>query len=662
MTFRNFVIKTIRANLSRYSIFISCITLAITVFFMYSTLWLNPMFEEVKSNQIDILLSVAGVITIIFALFLILYTHSLFLKSRGKEFSVLISYGLTYKELLKLIWLEGCVVYLVCLGASYVVGSVFSRLFFMISTSLLDINNVDFMLPYKSYLVTLLVFVPIALLSLILSGFKIRKMSVMNLKSLDSQSEFNRKGRLWLFILGSIFIASSVIITYFVTKHIISEDVMNWKILILIAFCLLGVYIFMKNLSSFIVEKRRKQGHSKKLIENANFEVNFQKNYRMYFIIALLSLGVVLFITVTFTLMNSSYDIVNKEMVYTIEYQEVEAKPYGDYIKPLEIARQVGVEDKVNEETLNFLYMNATNLIKSTWRTNSYIPVLDIDKFNKVFQTDYNVPEGEVILIKSESTLSDEIQYFKDTVTFEKGNIKHTYPIYQKHSKKYIARYTFPQPILILVNSSEYSTLFALTDGTERGILHLLEVDEWIQQKRFSDEFQYVFNEATDLIWDQDEETSEEVKNETGYRVFNYNGKYRNYNRSKKLGAFSLYIMSFVSLLFIFSTIITFYFNIYSGIQKDQEQFHYLQGIGITRSEGLKIIKTKVARTIFIPLASGVLLGAVWCYILNFHRLIEIELSNELLLSRAIIVGGIYLVVMYLYSITLSRKYFRAVW
>jgi len=661
MTFKDFVVKIIKSNLSRHAIFMSCITIAISVFFMYSTLWLNPGFERIKSNQLNTLLAVAGTIIIIFAVFLTLYTQSLFLKSRANEFSIFISYGLTYKELLKMIWLEGAIVYIICLGLSYIVGSVFSRLFFMVSTSLLDLNSIEFRISFKSYLVTLFLFLPVVTLSLVLSSFKLRKMSVVKLNTLNSYNEYNKSRKLWAFFVGIFLIVISILMTYFATIKTINDSALGWNLIICIAICLIGVYLFIKHLSAFIIEGRRRQGDLSKLIENASFKVNYRKNYRRYFIFSLLSFGVILFMSVTYTLMNSSYDIVNRESVYTIEYQEVEAKPSGEHIKPMEIARQVGVK-KISEESIDFIYMNTENMETNVKRKCSFISIIDVNKFNRIFKTEYTIPKSEVILIKFESTLSDEIKYFDEHIAFKIGESIYNYKIYEEYNRKYIGRHTFPQPILVLASSDEYLELRALVDETERGILHLLEVGDWYKQSKFSEKFHEVFIQTNRFLWDKDEETFNAIVNKTGYSVFNYNDKYRMYRHSKELGAFSLYIMAFVSLLFVFCILITLYFDTYSHLQKDQEQLCHLKGIGITRGEGFRIIKNKVAESIFIPTFTGVLIAVAWCYALNFHRLFEVEISNGIFLSRAIVVGLLYLFVFYFYSVILSHKYFKSVW
>lgn len=663
MTFRDFVMKTIRNNLSKYGMFMGSITIAIAVFFMFSTVWLNDDFKNVKAGQLNILFTVAGIVVIVFSVCLIQYTHSLFLKSRGREFGILLSYGLSYRDLLKMIWVEGLMIYGSCILLAYVFGSVLSRLFFMISTTLLDVKDIEFVLTYKSFTITFAVFAPICLLTLLLSSVRLSRMKIIMMNQLEDESEFNNKGRFSFFLIGCLLTVASIFLANMYTRRILSENIINWKLISLMFMGLVGVYFLIYHFSSYAVKNWKKETNPNyyHFAENASFVADYSKNRKLMLMMTILSFGVVLFVSVTFTLMHSSFDLAENESVFEIEYQELPEIQFGNTLNTLGLVDMLQLKDQVQEKTLDFIYGYSSNLIISTWRTDQYISMISVNQFNQVFNTSYQVDVQKCILIETESVISEEVQYFDETVNIEQNKVQTSLSIAEKHREKIFSRYLFPQPAFILINEKDYQKMMDQSALDERGTLHLIQVENWVSQKKFSENFREMYRENVWDLWNEGSEPEDSLIEKYGYSVCNYRDKYQSYNHSKELGAFSLYIMSFISILFVFAITVAFYFNVYSNQFKDQVLFSKLKGIGLSELEGKRILSRKIKRTIFMPVLLGSLVGMLWCYALNFNRLLEMEVKSATFFLSAMMVSVIYCGYILLVFNILKSRYYRLV-
>ncbi|MEH7538302.1 ABC transporter permease, partial [Bacillus toyonensis] len=166
MTFRQFAFNNIFRNKRTYAAhFLSC-TFSIMIFFTYALLLFHPDLQgELKSTSATISafgtlgFTVSQGLIFVFSFFFILYSVSSFLKTRKKEFGILMMQGMSMRQLKKLLLIENMLIGLgsICIGIF--IGLIFSKLVLLISASVLMISNgLPFYIPVKAVLLTVITF------------------------------------------------------------------------------------------------------------------------------------------------------------------------------------------------------------------------------------------------------------------------------------------------------------------------------------------------------------------------------------------------------------------------------------------------------------------------------------------------------------------------
>ena len=194
MTFRQFAFNNIFRNKRTYAAHFLSSAFSIMIFFTYALLLFHPDLQgELKSTSATISafgtlgFSVSQGLIFVFSFFFILYSVSSFLKTRKKEFGILMMQGMSMRQLKKLLLIENMLIGLgsICIGI--LIGLIFSKLVLLISASVLMISNgLPFYIPVQAVLLTVITFL---LLFLIVSLVTFKMIKVTELVELIQAEE-----------------------------------------------------------------------------------------------------------------------------------------------------------------------------------------------------------------------------------------------------------------------------------------------------------------------------------------------------------------------------------------------------------------------------------------------------------------------------------------
>lgn len=159
MTFNKIVWKMAKHHYKKYIFYLVCNSLAVTFFFMFTTVYLNKQLVEMEQSEgIQYVLSIPGVALIIFTIFFMSYAHHIFMKKRRSEFGLFMTLGMTRREISKLIVLENSIIALISLIIGVLIGATLSRFFFWLLLKFVGIQEILFQLHAKMFLYTVIVF------------------------------------------------------------------------------------------------------------------------------------------------------------------------------------------------------------------------------------------------------------------------------------------------------------------------------------------------------------------------------------------------------------------------------------------------------------------------------------------------------------------------
>lgn len=166
MNWHNLATKNMLGNLRRYLSYILAATLAVMVFAMFTNFVDNPAVRAAPITETaSQLLVVFRVLVALFALFFIFYFHAALIRSRNKEFGLLLTLGVTPRQIGRLIFYESLLIGLLALLVGIALGILCAYFFQLIMQAILALPvALPFAIPSSTFLTTGLFFGSVFLL------------------------------------------------------------------------------------------------------------------------------------------------------------------------------------------------------------------------------------------------------------------------------------------------------------------------------------------------------------------------------------------------------------------------------------------------------------------------------------------------------------------
>jgi hypothetical protein len=626
-----------------------------TVFFLFTSIWYVPGFTAQTSAGTKEIIEIGAVLSIAFSIFLITYSYNHFFKNRTKEIGILLSYGLLFSDIKKMIFLENTILYLGAVITAFISGSVFSRLFFLLTTNLLGIENIRFTLTYKSFFLTIVSFIPLYVLTVVITIFKVKKYSVTTLLKINKVYEKRTQGNKLLALLGLVVVAGSIAFLNSYTSDSLNAASMKKMILLSIIGCVLGVLLFISHLSSILYTfwKNRPSLYYRHILPLSEFAGKFSRNRSIMFIVCLLSSGIILFTTLTYTLYTQSYEIASKEQWFDVMMKDYDSVQLANHMNMNQALKQTK-EDLSQRKKLSVVYLDAPEIMNNSWRTNKRVMAASVQNYNHVFASSYKIKKGEARVIDFNSSQTRR-EYFKRDILLE--NKGHSYSFFHQgtNQEKLFDRYVFSQPVMILLNDVDFKQLSHEGSPSETGSLYLFKFKNWLKSNDFVDELK---SQMTAALAKSNKDDIKEIQKQNN-EAFIVHAKFDRYIHIKEVAGFSLFIMSFISILFMITICVVLYFKIFTEQEEDNLTIKTLQTVGTTSEEIKKFLASKLKLIMVLPITAGSLIGLFLSIAVHLANAAEMEISNRVIFTNGLMMCGLYFVFLTFYYLWLKINYQR---
>lgn len=661
MTYNQFILKSMLFNYRKYLVYFFSVAFSMTVFFLFTAIWFVPDFTEQTSNGTRQIVQIGGVISVLFSLFLITYSYRHFFKSRTKEMGILLSYGMLYRDLKRMITMENTVIFLLAVLTSFVSGGIFSRLFFMMTTGILGIDDLDFSLTYKSFLYTPMMFLPLYLLNLFITIFKMKTVSVTALLKENRVSEMKKVGKPFAAIVGLLLMAGSLLFLYDYNSDFTNVSSMRKVIVLSVLVCVVGMYLFLSHFISLMYRywSRRESAYRRNILPLSEFASRFTQNRAMMFMVGLLSMGIIFFSTLTYSLYQQSFEIADKEQWFDVIMKDYNSVGLGERLDFEKIIKDSGA-DVTNHQTMHVVYVEAPELKHTSWRTNKTVMAASAREYNAIYSSNYMPGEGHAKVIDFNQTGEGDIEYFKDTINLHNGDKDYSYKSLGIDQKKLFDRYVFAQPVLILLNDKDYQQLVDEANRASVGSIEMFQFKDWLDSGKFVEELKGEMEDAM-LTLDDEHKASVQQISKTYVAPFIVHSKYDRYVHAKQVSGFALFIMSFISILFFLTVCVVLYFKIFTDQEEDKRKIKLLCTIGITTREVRKYLSSKIKMVLVLPVALGSILGLGLSISINMQNVTEMEMANAVIFANGLKVYGLFLIFLVVYYQWLKFKYQKSV-
>ncbi|EEM77592.1 ABC transporter permease protein [Bacillus thuringiensis serovar pondicheriensis BGSC 4BA1] len=595
------------------------------IFFTYALLLFHPDLQgELKSTSATISaygtmgFSISQGLIFVFSFFFILYSVSSFLKTRKKEFGILMMQGMSMRQFKKLLLIENMLIGFgsICIGIF--IGLIFSKLVLLISASVLMINNgLPFYTPVKAVLLTIITFL---FLFFIVSLFTFKMIKITELVELI-RAEEKPKPEPKSSILLSLLSLISIGYGYFSVFRFISSSsftTLGMGVLLVI----IGTYFLYTQCSVYILHlaKRRESFFLKRtnILTISELIYRMKDNATMFFIVSIVS--AVAFTAIGTTAAIGSKDLVRMTNPYTFLY--------GDFENDKALNKNLSIIKKHLADA-NIPYRMAS---ASYIYTESNVIVMKLSEYNDLakalgYQQETIENEGEILLIPGVVSQKHEFKNgdYKKSIEVIQGEWTKTFQV-----EKAVENLVLPhdtRKIYIAVQDQVYDEIPITSDPNNIHIPYRtygFVVDDWIKTKRISNELISTFAK---------EEGS-----------FQFRALTLDLLSAKQTNGLLLMASVLVGIVFFTFAASFIYFRLYTDLDRDQQQYKMISKMGLGKRELKKVVTRQLLLMFFLPIIIAVI-HTVVAY-MALQQLLDFSIMNS---SIVILISFICIQVLYFF-------------
>lgn len=599
MTFKKISSQMLRNNYKRYLLYLYCNVFTVAIFHAFAVIYTNDDFSN--PNLVNPMISsnifAPLIFTVIFMVLFIPYSYGAFFRKRKSEYGILMTLGMTEKEVLSNMIFENILVSMLSLIAGMTAGSVLSLLFFGVIRYIIGISSVAWRLSLKPYLITAGVYLAIVAFTLALQLFGFVKTQIADILKAKSRGEKEVKASLFSLITGYLLSIASVavMVIWFRTEP-------SWALLTGLALMLAGAWLLIGCMRSALTGGPLNIGRA--------FVLHHFRSFRTVTFIAVSLFGIGVFLAglsaVTYP------NLLNNAMSYS---------PYD-----LVYVQADGKNEMTPEDASRLLLkygVSVTSSVEVPYMRDSAFNLFSVSEINRLTGSNYVIKPGGYIVIyqydlndgyEHEMNLNQTINFSTDTATLYLEYAGQDVRILFNNNHGFA-------DMTLLLNDADYKTIEKSGDGYYSGVIKCFTFNNWKDSGLGLQNLQQTLSSQNHFA-----DASEE-------KYFNISSKLESYKTAQQSARFLIFVMSFVVILFYFSANIIIYFKIQGEAEDEKQTYRGIYRIGISREEMHGILKYKDKLYCLIPMYIGSAVGVFFCFatsMLNGYGLSGIAFSTAI--------------------------------
>lgn len=650
MTFNQLVWKMAKRNKGKYIFYYLCNSFAVMFFFMYATVYFNEKIVEVKElESIQDALAIPGVALVVFTVFFIHYAHSIFTKRRRKEFGLLMTLGMSNRDIVRLLLVENGVIAAASIVSGLVAGTVFSRLFFLVLMNSAGMGQVPFHLSSEMFGYSITAFMIVFLISVGITLYLTLFRSLSDSLKSDRVADTIKLRSPLLGGFGVALVILSALMLYFNYLNESNPGGDGLTLLVWTIALLFGLYIGLSQSMSFFIEmaKKHKPFYYRKLLFLTSLEYKFKQLTAILMLVTVMGM-VTIFYT---TLLLFIYSGIEKQVIdnhpYDIAYVETETKNRISEKELVSIFDGNPVKEHLTVQL--FDYYEEDPYWEDLMNRYTFMPLSD---FQRLTGESKVVGDGEYLFFYNqmpEYAGGDSV--YENGLSHEKGDIHLT--LKETIVEKHVNNLSYQYMEFLVVDDAEYEKLKNRL-AEEEASIHLLNVEDWKESEAAVEELEQKLekhNQSTPPFH------NEHFLYLTEEELFKPSSRIADYNYQRNSSGIMFFVSTFISVLFFFGSFILLYLNVFSNIEQDKEKYRRLYKIGITKKEIQRLIAGELKVLFFFAPLLGT--AVAFHYIVVFAKDAGGIMQNPSFFLHFLTIAGIYLFIQTGYYFYSKRKMMR---
>ncbi|MEC0168261.1 ABC transporter permease [Paenibacillus graminis] len=184
MSLLDLTVRNVKRNFRLYSIYLFSMIAAVIIQFTFSSLMYNEDIMDALQNRANFQtgVGIVSLVVFLFIIFFILYANSFFMKQRKKEFGMYLLYGLTERQITRMVFYETLIMSAISLFTGILIGGLLSKLFGMLLMNLMHYDHViSLTFPIPSIAATIGVFLLLAIIISVQSHIMLNRVQLTEL-------------------------------------------------------------------------------------------------------------------------------------------------------------------------------------------------------------------------------------------------------------------------------------------------------------------------------------------------------------------------------------------------------------------------------------------------------------------------------------------------
>ncbi|MDA7025150.1 ABC transporter permease [Bacillus sp. CLL-7-23] len=579
MTFRQFAFNNVLRNKRLYVAYFLSSMFMVMVFFTFALFAFHPVisgdvFHSGLGKKSLFGLKVAGGIIYVFSFFFVLYSMSAFLKSRKKEFGILMVQGMSMRQIRLMVFLENMLIGCFATIGGITLGLVFAKLILLIAEKVLMFNEkLNFYFPLLAIIVTFVSFIVLFLFISFFVAFILRSEKLLNLLKGDKQSKGEPKASILLTILAALLLGVGYFFALITKGNGVFFAVLPVTIVVTI-----GTYLFFTQLSVYVIRKLKGQEtlfwRKTNMILFSDLSYRMKDNARTFFMVAIIS-------TVAFCAIGTLYGLQSffnsstrnwhpNTFTYNTKGEDkTEAKDVDLINKTL---KQYDIQAKTAHMTLKYFHVKGQEQL--------IVQQSDFNRFAALIgEKTIQLSKGKAVAVGYKGfPYSKEQKLLHQPIDLQSGK--------QIQADQVIKSKALAEEQYYLVTDTDYKQLkeqksnehfyaWQVQKEKEKTLIHVgEELLKKIPSTKFSGVDQQVFQGNKDYG-----------------PVF--------------------FVGLFIGIVFFVSAGSFLYFRLYADVDDDKQKFTAISKMGLTEKELKKVLNRQIAMLFFAPIIVALIHGAV---------------------------------------------------
>ncbi|AJG77779.1 ABC transporter permease [Bacillus thuringiensis] len=605
MNIRQLALQNIKGNWRNYKVFFLSSCFAIFASFAYMSVIVHPYMQETMWYQnVRWGLIICNVIIISFFVIFILYSTSIFIEARKKELGLYMLMGATKSSVIGVIMTEQILIGVFANIFGIGLGMIFLKLFFMVFSMLLGLpRELPVIFDLRAIGGTFIAYMAVFVLLSFISALRIWNIKIIRLLKEFRTDKKEKKTSMWLCIFGFICLG----IGYALALQATMPTIALYFFLPVSILVFFGTYFSFTHGTAQILEMIKR---NKKIMYTYPylFIVNqlshrMKENGRFFFLMSMATTFVVTATGTVFLYFSGMQDMWRGGGVHSFSYIEKGTSSHEVFAEGTveQLLHQYGYDDF---QYRSFVGVYAS--FQSNKGETTIVPLIKGSEYNqearKQKQKTYYPKKGTVTL-----------------VYYNKYNNSNVY------NQKEIQLQVMNQPYQFVFNGQKEGIQFNYHPSYINGLFFVMNDEDFDSiANQVPDSEKMIYRGYTLPNIENTKELNEDLRKHMKQDKDNaFRSNMELYVNMKSFGDITLFLGSFISILFFLTSCSIVYFKWFHNIASDRKQYGVLSKLGMTKEEVWKISRWQLCMLFFAPIIVGSMHSAVALY--TFHNMMFMD-------------------------------------